>query len=1115
MILLWATTRLRQQGSTSWGTSLALPIRLLLLISSAIVFTHMLYPCGVCEKPVTNRHRALTCDQCDKWIHVTNCSDVSRHEYTKRVNLQEDLELGFVCKNCITPWVRSELPFSNVSVKDFDKLMKKDKVKVVERETENEFFPFQGVGSLSDFFEMRSEPRINSLSEMPFFDTPAPVFRTLNGATCVDVPLDVGFLPKRKVNTVSMNCQGFLSKLNEVSSLAEQNVSVFCLTESWLTSSHKTSELQIPGFTTLRNDKSPKQWGTLMLVNKSLKTKRVMNDEKNFPFDAVKFSGKAKFLLINIYRPCKSTSDWFCKFQTLLDKVTLEYPGLPTYFCGDFNIDSLSNSTDCKTLKSMFAEKGFVNTVTEPTRVCNSSSTCLDHFWTNDENVKTTRFLGISDHYGIATVLPSGTPKQGDETVTYRCFKAFNSEQFHEDASLVPWHSCLVFDDPTDQYAHFANLFGQLVNEHAPMKTVKIRQGIKKQPWMTSRLLSMIKTKNLLHLQSKTDSSLNLFYRDIRRAVKHELKDAKAKFFNDQIEENRGNSKKLWKILKTCCPFNENKSSRQLSQNEVNSINNHYCSVGKRISSKMSALSASFMPDIQTETPEFVFKSCTAVDIEKLVSQLSTGKAAGFDDINAIFLKNAATTFSDVLSTVFDNCITSGKFPNELKVARVTPIYKSKGDPDDPDNYRPISVLPVFSKIFERFLANQLVDHIENNRLLNLHQSGFRRKHSTDTALHHMVDTWTSNLSQKLCTAVLAIDLSKAFDCLKHDVILESLQNLGVNHDIFRNYLQYRSQFVSVGKVASDLSSLSVGVPQGSILGPLLFIIALHDIESVIDSSLHAFADDISTWKCGNHWGTLRQGLEVLGRNLQVYLAYKGLQVNVIKCNLIVIGRQNLTDVRSNDTLSINFLGKQIVERPEFKLLGVTIDNKLSFSSHVTNLLAKCQQNISFLWRTASSLDLKYRKLLANAIVNPHLDYCSSVFHLFLSKQDCQKIESMQYKLMRFVCATPRQEYTSAHVLRKNLNWDTAFIRRQSKLMKLTWSAVYSGTCPQYMNNLIGVNESYNTRFQTSSIRYFNKYSNCTLNHFYCSQFVKLPRLILNSETSDVFQRRFLTFCRT
>ena len=181
------------------------------------------------------------------------------------------------------------------------------------------------------------------------------------------------------------------------------------------------------------------------------------------------------------------------------------------------------------------------------------------------------------------------------------------------------------------------------------------------------------------------------------------------------------------------------------------------------------------------------------------------------------------------------------------------------------------------------------------NSLINLHQSGFRKNHGTHTALHHMIDNWCTALNNKQCVAALAIDLSKAFDCLSHSSIADALSKVGIKKcGIINDYLKNRKQYVTCNNITSDIEQILNGVPQGSILGPLIFIITLSDIEKVIAAHLHMFADDITSWTAGKNWSVMQSEMKTTLTNLFTYLAFKGLHINMTKCHLMLLRKQYL-----------------------------------------------------------------------------------------------------------------------------------------------------------------------------------------------------------------------------
>ena len=230
--------------------------------------------------------------------------------------------------------------------------------------------------------------------------------------------------------------------------------------------------------------------------------------------------------------------------------------------------------------------------------------------------------------------------------------------------------------------------------------------------------------------------------------------------------------------------------------------------------------------------------------------------------------------------------------------------------------------------------------------------------------------------------------MSKAFDCLDHQSIAETLERIGLGScAILKDYLQHRQQAVYVGSFVSDMADITNGVPQGSILGPLIFILTLSDIESVVDEAMHLFADDITSWTESNEWPTLRQSIESIFVKMFSYLSFKGLKINMSKCHFMILGRKYLDNTKFNEPLYIEVLDNRIYEEPELKLLGVTIDNSLSFNTHITNLISKANGLIRFIWRTAKDRSEEQRRLLASTIVMPHLQYCDIVYHRHIYPQ--------------------------------------------------------------------------------------------------------------------------------
>ena len=322
------------------------------------------------------------------------------------------------------------------------------------------------------------------------------------------------------------------------------------------------------------------------------------------------------------------------------------------------------------------------------------------------------------------------------ETITFRDIKNFTAGPFLNSLSEVPWESSFIFDDPNDQYEHFLSLLTDVIDEHAPMKTVKTKAKQDKLPYLTKELKAMIKTKNLLNKQSRKDSSLIPLFKDMRRCVKKATREAEKLFYEDALKTNKNNPKKMWQILNKSSGFRTPKTRSMTIQSttDAKSFNNFFTNVPNDVKKELAETMDRFRLDkkwTQGETPPpppFEMRSATTDDIAQIISKLDTTKAIGHDNISALFLRAGQSVLSPIITKIINSCIEQGIFPQTQKIARVIPIHK-KGDLKKPGNHRPVSILSSISKVFERYLADRICEHVDEHMLLNNHQSGFRKKH--------------------------------------------------------------------------------------------------------------------------------------------------------------------------------------------------------------------------------------------------------------------------------------------------------------------------------------------------------------------------------------------------
>jgi len=358
---------------------------------------------------------------------------------------------------------------------------------------------------------------------------------------------------------------------------------------------------------------------------------------------------------------------------------------------------------------------------------------------------------------------------------------------------------------------------------------------------------------------------------------------------------------------------------------------------------------------------------------------MDTKKASGIDNIPVRFIKIHPLSFRRLVTRIINQSITTGTFPELWKYATVTPIQKSK-DSIELTNFRPISVLPVLSKLLERVVHDQLVSYLLNLNLLSDRQSGFRPQHSTQDVLVHVTDCWRKAIDESKFTAAAFLDVSKAFDCVNHDILLSKLAYYGVVGDSlvwFASYLSRRWQRVCFQGVASEWGVVHVGVPQGSILGPLLFSIYMNDLPSVTqDCQLNMYCDDMELHYSSGDLLLAQSGLQSDLDSVDFWLRTNRLCLSVKKSSVMLIGsRQKLRD----SVLCIKIDGKQLSQVPALKYLGVYIDENLTWQKHSQYVYQRVQSRLHCLYRLRPLPNELLNKLYRTFVL-PLLDYCDVVW---------------------------------------------------------------------------------------------------------------------------------------
>ena len=441
----------------------------------------------------------------------------------------------------------------------------------------------------------------------------------------------------------------------------------------------------------------------------------------------------------------------------------------------------------------------------------------------------------------------------------------------------------------------------------------------------------------------------------------------------------------------------------------ANGLNSHFTSIAKKLAVKLKKTNTSFTSYMGRENKSSMYlNEITLEEILEEITNICSKKAMGHDRIPPKIIKWAPDLFAPILCAIYNKCFILGYYPNNMKIAKVVPLYK-KGDKDDYNNYRPISILIQFNQLFERLISKRLHAFFKKFDLFTKKQFGFLKKHCTEHAILDLKEYVLQNMERKEVTAVLFLDLQKAFDTVRHDILLKKLQHYGVRgvvYNLLSSYLTGRKQFTKVMNDESDLVSILWGVPQGSVLGPLLFLIYINDLPKASSLGSWLFADDTALAMSSSNFKDLELKFNVEVNKVQEWLLANGLSVHYVdKTKYMLMHRL----YSQNDNV-INFrlnMGGHEIERTEiYKYLGVTIDDKLNWKVHIQQLCSKLASVCGVLSKVRHYLDRSALMLIYNSLFESRSRYALLAWGT-ASNHALSKLKVLQNRAVRFITFSP------------------------------------------------------------------------------------------------------------
>ena len=1072
-------------------------------------------PCGLCHRYVESwRDCGIKCDGCDIWYHQS-CTSLCSAEFAYLDNNSKT----FRCFKC----------HCNITVNS--------RYQEYELETSNRY---STLSSLNDsVFSSpggpiyQSSPLNTDVTSRAYSirtgsntqSTRSTVSSSSSGSSNANLSKFTskkGNLRSIVVNANGINTKGKPEQLRHLISYTDPDI-IF-VTETKVVDEVGTAEFLPPelGYQVFRNDRTAHGGGVLIAVKQDPNhpCEVISQDDDVEDILWVKITlAKAKTVFAGcFYRQPNHKVEQLNNLDTSLKKIRSiagKNPNATILVAGDFNARGIDweNLTSKPGSTQKAVENRLLEILTdhelhqhqrEPTRL----NEILDLFCSNKPGLikSTSTIPGISDHdIPVIDSLLFARPNTQTPRKIHKFSKADWStlkEDFTSFRSVFneEWHSRGV----DENWNIFKRKLLELMDKHIPTAMTKKHQSV---PWWNKKLQRLVRSKQRSYNKAKKSKKKQNWakYRIKQKVVQREMRKAHWSYVNNVLTSGpvEESSKRFWKYVKNkkqdnigVAPLKKDGVLYRENREKAEILNHQFQSV--------------FTPDTAGPLPEYTGKAYPDIPdiiiqpegVAKLLHHIKPHKASGPDGLPCRILKELADEIAPVLTIIFNQSLQLGQTPKDWNTANVAPIFK-KGDTNIPANYRPVSLTCVCCKILEHVIVRQIVHHYERHNILTNHQHGFRAKHSCVSQLITTVHDLLTNHDESVQTDIIVLDFSKAFDKVPHRRLLHKLENYGVRGTTLRwisSFLSGRSQRVVVDGAESQWGSVDSGVPQGSVLGPLLFLTHINDLPEVVQSNCRLFADDCLLYraiKSREDQLKLQQDLD----RLQAWAREWGMQFNASKCEVL---RSSTSRTPKQCFYTID--NQVLSEVENAKYLGVYLSNDMSWKTHIEYTINKANRTLGFLRRNLYGCPKDLREQAYLSLVRSVLEYAAQVWDPH-NKTVIRSIEAVQNRGARFVKRN-HSTYASVSQMIKDLQWESLETRRKHLRLVL----MYQG-----LNNLVAIPTSpIKPASRAASRKQFKVIGTIKdpLKHsFYPStikEWNKLPAEVTGSSSVDIFRANLL-----
>lgn len=982
-------------------------------------------PCSVCSKKVFEWNKAILCDLCQNWVHY-KCNKLDNLDYHYH---SQNPTAPFTCLSCTDNCI----PFTKLNDNQFTIVVNK------------------GI-NYADEVELNLKPNSRDKRLM---DRLKDVSRQLKGKNNDDLSTNINcsyystdefanlkLNPIKNFSIIHLNIHSIelhIEELRLTLELLNFHFDIICISESKIQKDIEPKvDINIDGYQQPLNTPSEaKKGGVLMYVKNgiSFKPRPDLSLYKPKELESVfieTLNPNSKNSIIGtIYRHPRMDAKIFNEeyLRSLLMKLDKE--NKDKYITGDFNFDLLktSNHTDSFDFLDMMMTYMLLPSITLPTRINPINNTLIDNIFTSDihpELISGNLSVAISDHLPSFLVIPKQNqnflPKK--HNIWKRDRSKYNKNDFVLDFLSVDWDKDLELGEENVNHSLdiFLTKMINLLDKHMPLRKISQKE-FKRQfkPWISDEILHMIGEKNKLFKKyvkckdSVLKNTYNNEYKGIKNVINHSLKNNKKAYYNDYFTRYKQDLQKVWSGIKniiniknknldypTCITHND-----ELVTNPTdisNKFNDFYVSIADNIlNNRRYGGKALFTDFLDNPMPNsMALYPCDDAEVASIIRQLDSKKASGPNSIPPDILHLLQHDISKPLTKIYNLSFKTGVHPDAFKVAKVVPLYK-KGSKLLVSNYRPISLLSNLNKILEKLMYKRVYDYLERNKILYKLQFGFRSKHSTKLTLIDITENIRKALDSKKFAASIFVDLQKAFDTVNHEILIKKLSHYGIRGIInkwFLSYLMNRSQYVSILGFDSTYRESKHGVPQGSVLGPLLFLLYINDFHKAIKySQVYHFADDTNLLKISNSPKQLQKHLNIDLKFLYKWLLANKISLNCSKTEFIIFKKPH-DYIDFNFRLKLN--GHLLQTSDSIKYLGLYLDSELNWKTQCDVLSKKLKRANGMLMKIRHYIDKKELRSVYFALFASHLSYGSQIWGQ-AKTANTSRISKLQNRALRII----------------------------------------------------------------------------------------------------------------